>query len=225
MPTSLRNVIIPEVAADPASPVDGELWIAQDSALLAHRVDGFTVPGRPAASWAIIGAGWYQAHGQGALNTQALTVNRAYATPFVVPKKTTLTDVAIEVSTLAATGIGRLGLYDALSTFKPGALMVDMGTVAAATTGVKRPTAFTAQTLWPGRVYFAVLTCTVAAFTVRSRSYRDPICYETATTPVLNANRTCYHSDTGFSGVLPASFGATIDPPTLGPLIELRFSG
>jgi hypothetical protein len=66
----------------------------------------------------------------------ALTANRIYAHPFVVPKTITLDRIAVNCTTLGTASNLRLGIYSD-SNSEPGSLVLDAGAVDTTTTGVK----------------------------------------------------------------------------------------
>lgn len=88
-----------------------------------------------------------------ALTTGAPTVNVLRAFPFFSTRGGTLDRIAIQVTTLIASGVARLGIYQATSdtNLYPSARIVDAGTVSTATTGMKTITInvpLTANTLY-----------------------------------------------------------------------------
>jgi len=90
-----------------------------------------------------------------ALTTGALTANRFYAFPFIVPKTMTLDRIAINVTT-AGTGNARLGIYTSsvsLGLF-PDQKILDAGEISIASTGIKSITI--SQQLTAG-MYFLVI--------------------------------------------------------------------
>lgn len=81
----------------------------------------------------------------------ATTASTVYYQPFVVDKTITVTAIAVRIGTMSATGgaTSRLSIYAATNAWLPGALMVDAGTVAVDSTGVKAITGLT-TVLTPG---------------------------------------------------------------------------
>ncbi|HEX6912590.1 MAG TPA: hypothetical protein VF142_19445 [Longimicrobium sp.] len=76
----------------------------------------------------------------------ALAANTATAAPFVVPRATAFDQLALEVTTSAAGATVRLGVYADDGDGRPGALVLDAGTVDASSIGLKtRAAAFTLQ--------------------------------------------------------------------------------
>jgi hypothetical protein len=87
---------------------------------------------------------------QGGSGAQAHSLNTSYYTPFIVSQSTTLAGFLVNVSTAgtAATSAS-LSIYSATDSFQPDALVVDLGTIAIDSTGIK--TKATSQVLSPGR--------------------------------------------------------------------------
>jgi hypothetical protein len=134
-----------------------------------------------------------------------------YGVPFYVPGLCVATAMGCEVVTSAggATSVTRLGLY-ANGEGRPGALILDAGTVATATTGVKSITGLYAP-LRPGW-YWLVMSAQVNATTPTFRSinalnsiYSVP----TSTAPSGAAPTTTGVSATGVTGALPYQFPTT----------------
>jgi hypothetical protein len=94
----------------------------------------------------------YQTNSGG--DVSRLTTTRIYYVAFFVRKKTTFTRIGIEISTAAGTS-ARLGIYNAANGV-PTSLLLDCGTISAATTGEKEATI--SQSLNTG-FYFLALVC------------------------------------------------------------------
>ena len=89
--------------------------------------------------------------------TQTLTANRLYATPFWVARAMTVDRIAIEVATAGAAGeAARLGIYKDGTNLYPGDLVVDAGTVAVDSTGIKTVTI--SEALTKGLYWVAVVS-------------------------------------------------------------------
>lgn len=85
----------------------------------------------------------------------ALTVNQVRYFPTVVVTAITLDQLVVEVATAGAAGkLVRLGIYNADSDWQPTSLVLDAGTVAVDSTGVK--TISISQVLAPGRYLLAL---------------------------------------------------------------------
>lgn len=86
--------------------------------------------------------------------TSAITANVVRYAPFLVKTPITLDQLSIEVTAAgAASTTARLGIYNADTDWQPTSLVVDAGTVAVDSTGVK--TASISQSLSPGRYLLA----------------------------------------------------------------------
>jgi hypothetical protein len=68
----------------------------------------------------------------------AITQNRIYYTWMYIPVATTFQNIAMSVETAQASNTFRLGVWQDNGSGKPGALLVDGGTVDASTTGLKQ---------------------------------------------------------------------------------------
>jgi hypothetical protein len=81
---------------------------------------------------------WHTSPKEGsALAGAALTANRLYAMPLLVPKAITLDQIGVYVSTLLA-GAARLGIYSDNGNVYPGSLVLDAGTIDTGATGAKK---------------------------------------------------------------------------------------
>ena len=155
---------------------------------------------------------WYALGDQN--NTAFSTVTHSFgslrATRFVVARTVIIDRLAFEVTTLAASGVGRCGIYRATSLTNqyPSALVVDAGEVSTATTGVKAATV--ATTLCPG-VYWSCGLMGVANPGVR-RFAVGCSDHGLGVTPALTGLQTNLSSSLSYQA-LPATFpaGATIN--------------
>lgn len=68
--------------------------------------------------------------------TQALTANRIYATPIVIPRNLTIDRLAVEVTTGDAGKVALIGIYADGTNLYPGALTKDYGEVSVEATGI-----------------------------------------------------------------------------------------
>lgn len=138
----------------------------------------------------------------GATGTVVPGLDSARYTPFPVWDGFTATSIAIEVTTLQATSVVRLGLYADNGSGLPGALITDFGTVSAATTGVK--------TISPGggivfadrTIYWLCAVVQVAGGTtaLRTSNYHDTLILPSST-GVTNSTINAY-VQAGVSGAL-----------------------
>lgn len=80
------------------------------------------------------------------VNASALTTTGAYAVdrieaiPFIPAKDMTIDLVGLEVTTLVAGGLFKLGIYDNTGTFTPGSLLAGTTDLSSATTGYREQT-------------------------------------------------------------------------------------
>jgi len=155
---------------------------------------------------------WYTTPTTGtALTTGALTANRLYALPFIVPAGMTIDRIAINVTTLG-TGNARLGIYEDSGLY-PATRTLDAGEVSIASTGVKSITI--SQALTPGHKWLVVVsngTPTIRTFAVASLI---PVLGYNNTLPVT-PNLAIYGAYT--YAALPATFPATPTMITAVPI-------
>lgn len=104
--------------------------------------------------------GYYTGYGSMAHVTNiALTANRLYCVPFVVPRDITIDRIAIHVYSAGAGGTkARLGIYNDGTNLHPGTLLADLGTVDVDGTGIKAITIDPAQALTKGLYWLALIS-------------------------------------------------------------------
>lgn len=100
----------------------------------------------------------------GSVGTLAPGNNTLYYFPIYVAAPLTITGLLLEVTTLAASGKARVGIYNADSDLQPTSLIVDGGELDCSSTGVKEATIST--TLAPGR-YLLAAVCNSGTIQVR----------------------------------------------------------
>lgn len=168
---------------------------------------------------------WY--HTQvGVSGTVSIANNRAYAVPFVMTKRGTISGVALEIATAFATTAGtlRVAIYDDAGNRMPQYNTFEYPTVAA-TAGVKTFTAAVGYAHAPG-TYWLVAAVQGASGTVgtwRTVTGIHEMVSDAAATPVFNTAYNTLYSDTGFSGTFPGGFG-TVAGYVGGPRFAVRFS-
>ena len=140
---------------------------------------------------------YYHSPSQQPDGTIAHGVGDLIAAPFPVHSTMTFDRIGLEVTTSAASGVVRLGIYGD-SDGIPGSLILDAGTVDASTTGAKEITI--SQQLTPGMYYLAAVGQVSSGIVVRARS-GGPIMVDTS---VRNANVICFLAS-GVTGALSAS--------------------
>ncbi|MFF1574131.1 hypothetical protein ACFVWR_15420 [Leifsonia sp. NPDC058292] len=166
-------------------------------------------------------SGRYYGAANHALSVGTVGTATLRAIPFHISIAAAFNEISIEVTTAAASTNVRLGIYANDTTRDcPGALIVDAGTVAATTTGVKALTIN--QTLQPGLYWLASVaqggnpelrTLVGSLAPVADTAF--------ATTPTLEPN--CYFMG-GVTTVLPAWSGATPTASSGAPKIMLKAS-
>lgn len=156
-------------------------------------------------SYAVPSGRWF--HIGGNLTTQALTLNQMVLYPIRVPKQA-LQSIALEVTTLGASGLLRVGFYGMTSTGAPdlaGGPLLDAGTQSSATTGVKTWTI--SWTPSAEEIYLAVVAqtagCTVRAVTTPI-SWSQLLLLGTGESPTTNANKFA-QAVASVTGALPSS--------------------
>lgn len=160
--------------------------------------------------------------GFGATGTVVPTLNQTRYVPFPVWRGFTATSIAVEVTTLQATSVVRLGLWADDGTGLPGALITDFGTVSAGATGV--------QTISPGggivfadrTIYWLSATVQVAGGTaaLRSGNTHDPLILP-STNSITNAGINAY-VQAGVAGALAGP--ATPGDASGGPRFYLQIT-
>jgi hypothetical protein len=102
--------------------------------------------------------------------TGAMAVDTLRAIPFVSTPSGTIGRFGFEVTTAAASSVGRCGIYTVVNSgaLYPNALVVETGELSCATTGEKAVT--TTTVLEPNTVYFAAFLFGTATPTVRIHS-------------------------------------------------------
>lgn len=147
--------------------------------------------------------------------TLAATLNTLYATPLWVPNALSIDRIEAEVTTLIASGVVRLGIYDSTSNGNPGTRVLDAGVVATTTTGVKSITVN--QALQVG-LYWLVAVNQTAAATLRAISGDLAPVNQTSfeAGSVLAA-----YTMTGVTGALPTTF-VQASVATSAPRVQVR---
>ena len=129
--------------------------------------------------------------------------DRLWGAAFQVPRAMSIDRLAIEVTTLQAASLMRLGLYNSKANGEPGDLLVDGGTVDTSTTGVKEATVDVA--LAPG-LYWTVWEQDTASIGLRARGASNGGASLGWTTPGSQPHGVLYVTHT--FGALPDPFGA-----------------
>jgi len=135
------------------------------------------------------------------ITTFSPVVDTLYAFPLWIPRPLTIDRLAAEVTTAFTDQVYRMGIYNNGTNNYPGTLLLDAGTVAAATTGVKAITI--SQALARG-IYWLALTAALSGGEVR--------CWGSAY-PIMGVNATSLGQPYSIWYVTQA-YGALPDPFT-----------
>jgi hypothetical protein len=162
--------------------------------------------------------GYYYIQPHGAVSTLTPTLNVLYLSPVVLARPTNIDRIALEVTTLGATSVHRIGVYNTGSDGLPSALLYESGsTLSGATTGIKSTTvavSLPAGTVWVGSV---VQTATSV---VRSCT-GDPLGLLGSPTELVNISHSAYTSAATVTGALPSTFTVSA-LVAAGPAIAVR---
>lgn len=189
---------------------------------IAHRDLPRTVRGYKTG-----GALYFMCQQAGSATSSTLSNNTLYMAPVLVPHAVTVASLLVEVVTTAgnAGSTIRLGIYADNGSY-PGALVLDAGTVAADSTGVKEAT-FT-QALAPGLYWFGCVIQGAATTvpTVRTNS-TVAVGVDVATGTSLPANlANFFHSyaQNAVSGALPSNFSTSVVASTAMPRLAMKIT-
>ncbi len=163
-----------------------------------------------------VSGGYYTGMMTGSDTSAALSSEFEHAIRFEVGATTRFTAMGLEVVSGTASNVIRLGVrYDNGNGY-PGTLLVDAGTIDAATLGFKAATSFD-QTLTPGRWWLTATLQVATGSTVRTRPVDNFLGFANS----ASSNAGCY-AQSGITGALPASFSTTIVTSGNAPKIMLR---
>lgn len=184
------------------------------------RVNGVAVTGTPAAGYAPIATSataatwtpigvplksgyWYPADGQGGSRT--MTYNLLWAFPFDAQRPITISKLACNVTTAGSSGTTiRLGVYGSDGAGGIGNLVMDGGTVAGDTTGVKTITL--SQAAGPDRLWLGAVWQGTNSTAPVLQAYSRALPFIGWTSYVQFPPIVAYQY-TGITGALPASLG------------------
>lgn len=163
-----------------------------------------------------VSGGYYTGMMAGSDSSAALASEFEHAIRFEVGATTRFTTLGIEVVSGTASNVVRLGVRYDNGRGYPGTLLVDAGTIDAATNGFKTASAFD-QTLTPGRWWLTATHQVATGATVRTR-VNDPYIPGTGTS---TSNPGCF-AQASISGALPASFSTSLVTSSNAPKILIR---
>jgi hypothetical protein len=139
-----------------------------------------------------------------------------YCCRFEVGAATTFDRIGLQIVTNIATAVVRLGIRSDDGTCYPSTLVLDAGTIDAATTGFKTITI--SQLLAPGRYWVSATMQVTTGVAWISRGVDPMIGYTSG-----NTTNACTFSQSSITGALPASFSATVTTlNSNGPKILMR---
>ena len=173
---------VPSLAADPGSPANGLMWYNTTAGELRMRIGGITriLFGTPfphqtpaAGSYittTITGLG-------GATGTIAGVANQIDLFPFIPRADLTIDRLSVNVTTLVASALGKIVIYDADAGGLPNTLIVETATLDFSTTGIKEATV--SLTFRAGVTYWIGM---------RTSSTATLSAWGTATTPELTVS-------------------------------------
>lgn len=161
-----------------------------------------------ATAVALQSGSWYRFPAVATLTAVAQAAGSLRVAPKYIPNAVTLDRLGAEVSVTGDAGsLVRLGIYADDGTGKPGALMLDAGTILGDSATVQSITiskALTAGWYWFGAV---TQNITVTPPTVRSATALiEPVVVAYSAAPAANTPAVGY-STSGVTGALPATFG------------------
>jgi hypothetical protein len=163
----------------------------------------------------VTAADWVEPYGPGTIAGTSTNANILRAVPLYLAESVTFDRIQIEVTTLGASSLVRLGIYND-NGGRPGALNVELGTVDSTSTGIKTLTI--SVTLAAG-VYWLVAGAETAA--VGIRMYASHVMGMPSNSASMSGSTACYTGTNAAPGSLPANFPAA-SLNSAGPRFMLR---
>ena len=155
-------------------------------------------------------------------------LNRLYFCPFVwfPVASVSVSGISVNVGVAGDSGLAtfRLGIYNASTTTgAPTTLVVDAGTVAADTTGLKSVT-FNPVTLSPARYFFGIVwqQSSAATLTPQFNNRGDVPWYAYATSTAVGSGANFPYQQTGQSGALPLVSSSSPSGENPSPYFSLK---
>lgn len=218
-----NNAGYPGVASDPASPVNGDVWYNTTDNQLKARVGGMTVVlGDDCIPVMVAGTGRYiitTPTPSAATTTLAGVADRMSIFPFVPRRTFTADRIGINCTTLIASALAKLVIYDSNANGRPNNRLLETGTLDLSTTGAKEATI--SQVFQRGKQYWLGVRHSSTATISALQPYCAPDLDAGAigTTMSKTLQRTL-----AFATAAPASWGyvATEAATTNAPAIWLR---
>lgn len=166
---------------------------------------------------------WYPSLPCSGLTTSQIPNQSLRLTPMDVPRSLTVSGLAVEVTAAGeASSTFRFGIYADDGTGYPGVLVLDAGTVAADSTGVKTITI--SQALTPGRYWVGGVTqgAATTAATIRTPA-NAMVSIGSSTTPGTGSSVLAYNQ-TGVAGALPTPFTTSVSAAGQSPRIYVQIA-
>ena len=132
----------------------------------------------------------------------AFSTGELYYTPVWLPVAITADRLAINVQSGIASGTTRLGIYSSTSAGVPSSLILDAGTVATTSSGVKEITI--SQALTPGLYWLAAVNQTAAATLYYYPTANNSVMYLYGSTSTAFGHKVAY-KESSVTGALPST--------------------
>lgn len=155
-----------------------------------------------------------------ALSTIAGNNNRFEAVPFIPARDLTINQLALEVTTLVAASLFRLGLYADNGSAAPGSLLVGTAELSSASTGYKDEV-ITSRTLSAGELYWLVV---LSSSTQTYRGVALAGAYAFGAPGSGTALFTTQRGTSTFAGGLPSTAPACTPTNAVVPAVRLRLA-
>lgn len=156
--TFAAPVVLTGQASDPVSPANGTIWYNSTTNQLKAQSNGTSViiDSELCLPWVTPPAGEYMMTTSGAggssVSTQAGGAGRIDLFPFTARADTVVTGVAINVTTLVASALAKVVVYDSDANGRPNALVIETADMDCGTAGVR--TVAASFTLRQGKTYW-----------------------------------------------------------------------
>lgn len=219
----IRRLI--SLTADPSSGLaDGDQWYNSTSNQFMNRAGGVTVEAAlDRFGYARSRTDEWYAIQEGTTSSNATAEDRLVCSPFIVQRPLTLGSICYELVSACTNGLLRAGVYADDGGGRPGALLVDAGTVSATTTGIKKWSSL-GLALTPGIYWLATVPQgTTAAGSYTTSGGQHPLIGFVETDPVTTGTNNARRYET-ITGALGSLTGVTPSATGAGPHWFVKFS-
>lgn len=166
--------------------------------------------------------GFYLQPVVGTYSARLTTLNSTYYYPIEIPEECWITGFAVSVSGTVVGAAARIGLYDVdVARARPGALLVELGTIQCATAAVFTASGVCYYRVRPGR-YWTGFKADTAATTTRTSS-AGPGVQMYVSTPATSTSMVVGYSEPGGAGAMPNP-AAPVESIASIPLVWLQVS-